>query len=52
MLRPEADGPDAFSGTVFAHDGMNFTGVDREIQTLENFPAPGDGDASVEIFDF
>jgi hypothetical protein len=39
----------AFAGAVRAHDGVDFTGVDREVQAFENFAA---GDLSVEVFDF
>jgi hypothetical protein len=39
----------AFARTVRAHDGMDFTGVDGEIEAFEDFAA---GDLSVEVFDF
>jgi hypothetical protein len=38
----------AFAGAVRAHDGVDFTGVDGEVQAFEDFAA---GDLGVEVFD-
>jgi hypothetical protein len=39
----------AFAGAVRSHDGVDFTGLDREVQAFEDFAA---GDGGVEVFDF